>query len=63
MISFTVAIFAYAIVAGFAILMTLQEQRQTGGRPMAQMAGGFLACMVWPLTAVVVLVTVHRRPG
>lgn len=51
----------YAIIAGLAIMMTLREQRKTGGRPLAQMIVGVLACLVWPVTALVVLATIHRR--
>jgi len=47
---------AYLMIALFALLMTYNEQQQTGHREMLFKAGGFLACMLWPVTFVVVAV-------
>ena len=57
----TVAILGYVVTYAVAIVMTLREQRQTGGRPAALMAAGCMACLVWPLTVVVMLVTIRQR--
>lgn len=46
----------YLLIALFALLMTYNEQQQTGQREMLFKAGGFLACMLWPITFFVVAI-------
>jgi len=56
----TFAILIYVLFAAVAIVMTRHEQRRTGGRPVAVMAAGFIACLFWPVTALVMLVVMRR---
>ena len=48
---------AYFLVALFAMMMTYDEQQQTGQRGLMLKALGFLACLFWPITFMTVLLT------
>lgn len=47
---------AYFLVVLFALVMTYDEQQQTGDRGVMLKSLGFLACLFWPLTFVTVAV-------
>ncbi len=50
----------YLIIALFAIFMTFAEQKQTGNRSLLLKSLGFLACVLWPITFLVVAVAAQR---
>lgn len=52
----------YAAVAIFAAIMTLREGAQATEGTILHRIAGLLACLVWPLT-LVVLAVVARRPA
>lgn len=47
---------AYFLIALFALVMTYDEQKQTGDRGLMLKALSFLACLMWPLTFATVAV-------
>lgn len=56
-----ILVMLYALVASAAMAMTWREGRQTGGRSPLAVAGGMLACALWPLACAAMLVAVRRR--
>jgi len=50
---------AYLFVVLFALIMTYDEQKRTGGRGIGLKILSFLACLFWPIT-LVALVLVAR---
>ncbi len=47
----------YTLIAGFALFMTYDERKRTGRVSAFYTVLSVLACLVWPLTVVVVAVT------
>jgi hypothetical protein len=45
---------AYLMIAAFSLVMTYDEQQQTGERGLGMRTLGFLACLFWPVTFVTV---------
>ncbi len=50
---------AYLLIALFACLMTYDEQQKSGKLGIMPGTIGYLACLLWPLTIIIVAVMVH----
>lgn len=63
MVMTAVLSFFYVLVACLAALMTYIERRETGERGLVYTTLGFVACAVWPVTILTLLVAVTARPS
>lgn len=51
----------YALIAFVAAIMTFDEQRRTDQRYVFYNAAGYLACILWPLSVAMILLSTVRQ--
>lgn len=51
----------YMIIAVFSFYMTFQERRRTGSDGVAYTIGGYLLCLIWPVTILAILISPRLR--
>lgn len=51
----------YLIIALEAATMTYFEQQKTGGRSAFLLIAGFMACLFWPATIIVMIILMRFR--
>jgi hypothetical protein len=56
-----ITLLAYVAICGFSVAMTWLERRRTGQDNPAFALLGLLACLLWPLTVLAILLTANRR--
>ena len=55
------ALTIYTFIAVFSVYMTFQERRRTGSDGVTYTIGGYLLCLIWPLTILAVLLSPRLR--
>lgn len=55
------ALTIYTFIAVFSFYMTFQERRRTGSDGVAYTLGGYMLCLIWPLTILAVLLSPRLR--
>ncbi|TGD61202.1 hypothetical protein EYC08_19195 [Tabrizicola sp. WMC-M-20] len=55
------ALALYSCVALFAVYMTWQERRRTGPACVVYRLGGYILCLMWPLTIAAILISSRLR--
>lgn len=55
------ALTLYACITVFSVYMTWQERRRTGSDGVTYTIGGYLLCLIWPVTILAILLTPRLR--
>ncbi|WP_103336497.1 hypothetical protein [Pseudotabrizicola formosa] len=55
------ALALYTVIAVFSVYMTFQERRRAGSAGVVYTLGGYVLCLIWPLTVLAILISPRLR--
>lgn len=55
------ALTIYMLIAVFSFYMTFQERRRSGPAGVVYTLGGYVLCLIWPVTVLAILLSPRLR--